>query len=106
MDQIGLDPGRIEIGAAPDCAKDGMQLWRATESGRIELESPDGKISRLLFLTTETPHLNRHRFRQLARKIIDVHSRPAVNERRIFVREKQRLHEGFLNAGAPKRTRI
>jgi hypothetical protein len=35
-----------------------------------------------------------------------VHARAAVNVRRIFIREKERLHDAFLIAPAPKRTQI
>ena len=50
------------------------------------------QIPLLHVLLAETTHLDRHRFGQFAREIIDVHTRAAVNVRRIFVREEERLH--------------
>jgi hypothetical protein len=35
-----------------------------------------------------------------------VHASAAVNVRRIFIREKERLHEAFIIAPALKRTQI
>ena len=66
----------------------------------VEFESPDGKISLLQLLISKTAHLDRHRFRQFAREIIDVHARPAVDVGRIFVREEESLHDAFLIARA------
>ena len=106
MDEIGIDIRRVKIRAAPDRAKDGTQRLGAGELGGVEIESPYGKISVLQFLISETPHLDRHRLRELARQIIDVHARAAIDVWRIFVREEERLHEAFLIARAAKRTQI
>ena len=43
-------------------------------------------------LIAEAAHFHRHRLGQLARKIIHMHARAAVNVRRIFVGEQTNLH--------------
>ena len=106
MDQIGLDPGRVKIGATPDRAEDGLQRRRTGKIRRIEIEPSDGKIAVIDFLVTKASNLDRHRPGELAREIIDVDPRSAINVRRIFVREEERLHEGLLIVRATKRTQI
>jgi hypothetical protein len=57
-------------------------------------------------LVAETADLDRHRFGQLTRQVIDMHAGAAVNVRRVLIREEERLHADFLVAAVDKRTRI
>jgi len=47
-----------------------------------------------------------HRFRQLARKVIDMNASAAINVRRIFVREKENFHAALLRAHKRNGTQI
>ena len=106
MNEIGLDLRGVEIGAAPNRAEDRTERFRTIEPGVIELESSHGKISLLPLLFSEAAHFDWHRLRKFARQIVHVHPRPAINVRRVFVREEERFHEAFLIARARKRTQI
>jgi hypothetical protein len=104
--EIGIDICRVKICAAADGAKDGAQRFGTGEFGGIEFESPHGKISFLPSLVSETPDLDRHRLREFTRQVVHVDPSAAINVRRVFVREEERLHDGFLIARASKRTQI
>ena len=97
MNNIGIYPGGIEIGAATDRAENGTQRFRTGELRVVEFKSSDGKIFLLDPLISERPHFYWHHLRELARKIIDVHARSAVDVWRIFVGEKESLHDAFFN---------
>src|SRR6476619_845088 len=106
MHEVGVDVHRVEIGAATHRAEHGAQWFGTGESVRVQLKPADGQISFLPFLVAETAHFNGHRFRPLARQIIDVHTGAAVNVRRIFVGEEERLHLDSLIASAMERTQF
>jgi hypothetical protein len=106
MDEVGVDVGRIEIGATAHGTENRLQWFGTGEACSIQLKAADGQISFLPILVAETADLDRHQLRQLARKIIDVDPGAAVNVRRIFVREEERLHSDSLTAPTVKRTQI
>jgi hypothetical protein len=66
MNDVCVDLGCIEIGAASHRTKNGTQRLRAGESGCVELESLHAKISRLESLISKTANFDWHRLRQLA----------------------------------------
>ena len=66
----------------------------------VEIKAANSQISFLRFLVAEAAHFDRHQLRQLAREIIDMNAGAAVDMRRIFVREEERLHADSLIAQA------
>ena len=93
MHEIGIDVRRVEVGAATDRAEDGLQFFRASEIARVEFEAGDLESAFFETLLAEAANIDIDCFGQLAREIIDVHARAAVNVRRIFVRQELNFHD-------------
>jgi hypothetical protein len=95
MHQVGVDVDGVEIGAAPHCAEGGTQWFWTGEIARVEFEANDLKIAFLETLVAKATHFYGHHLCQLAREITHVHTRSAVDVRRIFVGEEKNLQTRF-----------
>ena len=93
--------GGVKIGATTHRAKNRLQRFRTAKFTRIQFKAGDLEISLLRILIAETADLDRHRFRQLARQIINMHSRAAIDVRRIFVGEEKNFHARALEQALP-----
>src|SRR6476660_6171217 len=100
MHNVGIDIVSVEINASPHCAESGAQwLWTA-EVARIHFKADNLEIAFFKALVAKATHFHRHHFRQLAREIAHMHTRPAVDMRRILVGKEEHLHVGFYVVGA------
>src|SRR5438309_1879733 len=106
MHEIGVDVCEIESVASRHRTENRLERLWTSELPRVDFKAVDLEISLLELLIAETAHLDRHRLRELSREIIDMHSGTAIDVRRIFVREEERLHSALLNARGPDRTQI
>src|SRR2546425_8885496 len=92
MHQVGIDVWGFEINATAHCAESGAQRFWAGETARVELEPDDLEVAFFETLIAKATHFHRHRFRQFAREITHVHTRTAIDVRRILVCEEKNLH--------------
>src|SRR6266702_7584563 len=92
MYQVGIDVCGVEINATAYCAESGAQRFWAGETARVELEPDDLEVAFFETLIAKATHFHRHRFRQFPREITHVHTRAAIDVRRIFVGEEKNLH--------------
>ena len=86
MNQTRVDVRRVEVDATPYRSKRGLQRLRTGKAAGIEFVAGDFEPAVLEVLVAETADFDVDCFRELASEIIDVHSGPAVNVRRVFVR--------------------
>src|SRR5581483_712908 len=66
MHQIGIDVRCIKIRAAPHCAENGTQRFRAGEIARVNFEASDLEIAFLEALIAKTTNFHRYYLRQFA----------------------------------------
>src|ERR1700730_17295715 len=92
MDEVGIDVCSIEIGTPPHGAEDRAQRLWTSKIARVELETDDLEVAFFKTLIAKASHFHRHHFRQFAREIAHMHTRAAVDVRRILVCEKQDFH--------------
>ena len=85
MDEIGIDVCRVEVEAALNGAKNGLERFRTSELARVQLVAFDFQSAFFEILIAEAANIDIDRFRQLAREIINVNSGAAINVRWIFV---------------------
>src|SRR5438046_8835910 len=97
MDEIGIDVCSIEIGTPSHGAEDRAQRLWTSKIARVELEADDLELAFFKALVAKASHFHRHRFRQFARKIADMHTRAAVDVWRILVCEKQDFQGRLYN---------
>ena len=88
MHQIGIDVHGVEIRATPHRAESRTQRLWAGELSRVQFEPDDFEIIFFETLIAKASHFYRDRFGQLPRQIANVHARPAINVRRILVRQE------------------
>ena len=60
---------------------------------RVDFVAGSFEIALVEALIAKAADFHRHRLRQFARKIADMHPRAAINVRRILVGEKKNFHE-------------
>src|SRR5438874_1494769 len=95
MHQVGIDVGGVEIEASPHRPESGPQWFRAGELARVEFEANDLEVAFFKMLVAKAAHFHWHRLCQLAREITHVHTRPAIDVRRILICEEKDLHPRF-----------
>src|SRR5215813_12272736 len=91
MYQVGTDVCGVEIDASSHGTESGAQWFRASEIARVEFEADDLEIAFFKMLIAKAAHFHRHRLCQFAREITYVHTRTAIDMRRIFVGEEKNL---------------
>jgi hypothetical protein len=92
MHEVGVDVHCVEIRATPHRAESGTQRFWAAEIARVQFEADDLKITFLEMLVAKATHFDGDRFCQLSRQIANVHTRAAIDVRRILVSQEQHLH--------------
>ena len=100
MHNVGVDIGSVEINASPHRAESGAQWLWTGEVARIHFKADDLEIAFFKTLVAKATHFHRHHFRQFAREIVRMHTRPTVDAGRILVGEEENLHVGFYVVGA------
>src|SRR5438105_5608195 len=95
MDQVRIDVSGVEIDASPHCTESGAQWFWAGEIARVEFEANDLELAFFKMLVAKASHFHWHRLCQLAREITHVHTRPAIDVRRILICEEKNLHARF-----------
>jgi hypothetical protein len=95
MHQVGIDVGGVEIDASPHRAESRAQWFWAGKIARVEYEANDLEVALFEPLIAKAAHFHRHRLCELAREITHVHTRTAIDVRRIFVGEKKNLQARF-----------
>ena len=94
MHEVGVDVRGVEIGATPHRAESRTQRLWAGEITRVQFEADDLKITFLEMLVAKATHFDGHGLCQLPRQITNVHTRAAIDMRRILVSQEQHLHAG------------
>src|SRR5712672_1395223 len=92
MHEVGVDVHGVEIRAPPHRAESRTQRLWAGEITRVQFEADDPEITFLEMLGAKATHFDRHGFCQLPRQIANVHTRAAIDVRRILVSQEQDLH--------------
>src|SRR6266478_6706461 len=100
MDEIGIDVCSIEISTSSHGAEDRAQRLWTSKIARVELEANDLEVAFFKTLVAKATHFHRHHFRQFAREIVRMHTRPTVDVGRILVGEEENLHVGLYVVGA------
>jgi|SRR5438093_4795433 len=92
MHKISINVHCVEVGTSPDGAEDRAQRFWAGEIARIEFKADDLEVAFFKTLIAKATHFHLHHFRQFARKITYMHTRAAVDVRRILVCEEKDFH--------------
>jgi hypothetical protein len=86
MNDIGIDPGRIEIGAPSHCSEYRYEIFWTAEGRRIQSKSADLKMRFIQFLIAERPDIHVHDLCQFPAQVVHMHTGSSVRRRRILVR--------------------
>jgi hypothetical protein len=86
MDNIGINPRRIEISASPHRAEDRYEILWAAEARRIQSKPADLKMWFIQFLIAERSDIHIHDLCQFTTEVLDVHTGSSVGRRRILIR--------------------
>src|SRR5436190_21927707 len=100
MHEVSVDVYGIEISAMPHGTEGRTQLLWTGKIARVQFEADDLEIAFFKTLVAKATHFHRHHFRQFAREIVRMHTRPTVDAGRILVGEEENLHVGFYVVGA------
>jgi hypothetical protein len=92
MDDIGINPGRIEIGTPPHCSEDRNEILGTVEGRRVQPKPADLKMWFIQSLIAERSDIHVHDLGQFAAEVLDMHTGSSVGRRRILIREEQSLH--------------
>src|SRR5258708_31015777 len=92
MHEVGVDVRGVEIRATPHRAESRTRRLWAGEITRVQFEADDLKIIFLEMLIAKATHFEGHGFCQLPRQITNMHTRAAIDVRRILVSQEQHLH--------------
>src|SRR5439155_20811454 len=94
MDEVGVDVYRIEIDTPPHCAESGTQRFWTREITRVQFKADYFEVAFIKTLVAKASHFHRHHLGQFTREIAHMHTRPAVDVRRILVRKQKNFHGG------------
>jgi len=85
VNHVRIDPGGVEIQAAPHRTKDRLQVLRAAKLARVDRKTAHLQVGSIHDLVTEGAHVHLHQFGQFTTEVIHMHARAAVNGGRVFV---------------------
>ena len=91
MHKIRINVRCVEVGASPHSAENRAQWLWAGKIALVELKTDDLEVAFFKTLIAKATHLHLHHFRQFARKITHMHTRAAVDVRRILVCQEKDL---------------
>ena len=94
MDEVGVDVYRIEIDTPPHGAESGTQRFWTREITRVQFKADYFEVTFIKTLVAKASHFHRHHLGQFTREIAHMHTRPAVDVRRILVRKEKNFHGG------------
>ena len=92
VDDVCIDVERVEIGAAADGGKDGVEILGSGPGGGISGHTADAEMGEGFVLGAEAADFNVDELRKLAGKIIHVDAGAAVDIGRILVGEEEGFH--------------
>ena len=92
MHKIRINVRCVEVGASPHSAENRAQWLWAGKIALVELKTDDLEVAFFKTLIAKATHFHLHHFRQFARKITYMHTRAAVDVRRILVCEEKDFH--------------
>src|SRR5215470_17655659 len=92
MHEIGVNVHSVEICAAPHRTESRTQRLWARKITRIQFKADDFEVAFIDTLIAEATHFYGHSLGQLARQIAYMHTRAAINVRRILVSQEKDLH--------------
>jgi len=91
MHKIRINVRCVEVGTSPDGAEDRAQWLWTGKITLVDLETDDVEVAFVKTLIAKATHFHLHHFRQFARKITYMHTRAAVDVRRVFVCQEKDL---------------
>src|SRR5260370_1723896 len=92
MDDIGVNPGRIEIGTPPHCSEDRNEILGTAERRRVQPKPADLKMWFIQSLIAERSDIHVHDLGQFAAEGLDMNTLSSVGRSSHLIREQQRTH--------------
>jgi hypothetical protein len=89
----GINDLGVEVEAALQGAKDGLQVRRTGPVAIFQAGTHDAEIRVGVVLIAKTANLNLHELGELLRQVFHMHAGAAVDVRRVFIGQKQGFHQ-------------
>src|ERR1700757_3155399 len=95
MNDVCIDPRRIEVCAPADRTKNRVQIFGGMERRRFDAEPFYGQMWLMEFLIPKTAHFDIHDLSQLTTQVVDVNTCAPINIWGVLVRQKEGFHSSI-----------